>query len=214
MPTKTECQELADDILKRITWYPESYNQSTWQTLGRSLLKKLLPKGGSTRKLIKERPDKKPTLQNCQTTGCIAGTASILAGDIPSVWLTEEGVSGTGSLMVESVITEDGQERTIQARGAELLCLSTDEQDWLFSASRTVPEVVYALREISAGKPISGLYEMNMTREQKAEIVAYRHQLRQQKPKVNYVATNKLVPRAVKEAAEAKKATAGPQARP
>lgn len=216
MPTKTpDCRELADDILKRITWYPESYDQNQWQTVAVGFLRRLMPKGGSTKTMVKEKQAAAPTLQNCQTTGCIAGTASILVGDVPAVSFPAGIPDYGGDTSVGSVITPEGEERAIQDRGAELLCLTSDEQEWLFAGSRTVPEVVWALREIHAGKRISQLYEHRMTDEQKADIRAYRHQLRAQKPKVSYVATNKLAPRLAKErAARKQNAEAGPQGRP
>jgi hypothetical protein len=204
---------MADDILKRITWYPESYDQGSWQTVARGFLKKLMPRGGNTKRMVREAAakaaaakDARPTLQNCQTTGCIAGTASILAGDIPAVAVNEDDVSyGYGKLSVHSVITEDGTERDIQQRGAELLCLDSREHQWLFAGGRTVTEVVYALREISAGKRVSCKHEVEMTAKERQEIAEYRHQLRMQKPRTSYIATNKtrLTPRDAREKAKA-----------
>jgi len=188
---RTECQKMADDILKRITWYPESYDQRTWQTVGQKLLRKLMPKGGSSRKLQQELKAKgAPTLANCQTTGCIAGTASILAGDVPDIHLNEDSHWAGSTLQASSVLDENGRAHSIQDRGAKLLCLSMSEQEWLFAASRTVLEVVHALREISAGKRISRLSQHSMSAEQRKEIQEFRQGLRQQKPRVNYVARN------------------------
>lgn len=165
-------QEIARGCLLRILAQPGRYKQETWQTVAAGELN--LPDD--------DDPDRFDGIEvSCATTGCVAGTAAMLAGDVGL--LQEENLrtlrrlqlrNPKAALSIGTVRTQSGEHVSIQARGRELLGLSHSDASWLFAGHRTLAEVVYALKELSDGQPISKRGISNMSPEEWKALSNYR----------------------------------------
>lgn len=156
-------EEYARGCLYRITNDPTQYDQETWQSVAESLVS--FPPGESHIEV------------SCQTTGCVAGTASMLAGDkaiIEKHYADVRRVKGVQSYIIGKVITQSGKRVDISERGRQLLNLDHSDSAWLFCGDRTVPEVVQALRELMEGNVLSRRTESEMNADEIAELKAFR----------------------------------------
>jgi hypothetical protein len=94
---------------------------------------------------------------SCQTTGCVAGTASILAGDLGILTDEDSTIMKNGRRVfpIHDIIKANGDVMSVRSRGKELLGLTEDQANWLFDGYRQLPEVVNALIELSEGKDMT-----------------------------------------------------------
>lgn len=120
-------RELATRVLDQITNHPESWDQERWWTWGG------------------DEDDQGPyvydilrTLDECGTTGCVAGWTVAVA------------------IQVGEVV--EGSE-FISFAAQQLLQLSDDESDWLFRTYRTQEEVTAGLQAIKDGESLHDLIE-------------------------------------------------------
>lgn len=159
MPNLTP-QEVARGCLLRIVAQPGRYDQGTWQTIN---LDQVDP--NATGRIEVE----------CATTGCVAGTAAMLAGD-RGIAYADEATSRGGRriLQISRVITEHGKTIDIMRRGQQLLDLEEHESCWLFDGYRKLPEVVNALIELSEGRKLSKKLVADMTQEEIVRLKNYR----------------------------------------
>lgn len=135
-------QDYARACLLRITNEPDWYAQGTWLTVATDEV---------------DWGDNGRAQVSCQTTGCVAGTASMLAGDLGMVTILSDTmtVGGRRVFAIHDIVTKAGDQMSVRSRGKELLGLSEDQANWLFDSCRELPEVVQALTELSEGKPMS-----------------------------------------------------------
>lgn len=158
--SRLTAQEIARGCLLRIVAQPGRYEQQTWQTV----VADQVDLGDATSVEVA-----------CATTGCVAGTAAMLAGDRG---IAHKGMThmrrGTRVYDISHVITESGRKLDIRQRGQELLEISHDAANWLFSGSRTLPEVVNALIELSEGRPLSFRMDSDMTLAEQKSLMKYR----------------------------------------
>lgn len=159
MPNLTP-QEVARGCLLRIVAQPGRYDQGTWQTID---VDQVDP--NATGRIEVE----------CATTGCVAGTAAMLAGD-RGIAYADEATSRGGRriLQINRVITERGKTIDIMRRGRELLGLDEHDSCWLFDGSRKLPEVVNALIELSEGRKLSKTRIHEMSNAEIARLKNYR----------------------------------------
>ncbi|MEI7780335.1 MAG: hypothetical protein WCJ18_00245 [Planctomycetota bacterium] len=158
--TQLSPQDYARGCLLRIVAQPGRYDQQTWQTVATADV--TMPRSG-----IAEA--------SCATTGCVAGTAAMLAGDVGIVRESDiRTIAGKSLYMIGSVTTKDGRRRGIRERGKELLGLSESDSSWLFSGDRKLPEVVNALIELSEGRPLSYKTSSAMTQQERDALKNYR----------------------------------------
>lgn len=159
MPELTP-QEYARGCLLRIVAQPGRYDQGTWQTINAD--------------------DVDPNAQGrieieCATTGCVAGTAAMLAGDRGIAYAGDvTSRKGRKILQINRVITERGKTMDIMRRGRELLNLDEHESCWLFDGGRKLPEVVNALIELSEGRKLSKKMIHEMSNEEITRLKNYR----------------------------------------
>ena len=153
-------QEYALGCLMRIVAQPGRYDQGTWQTIDADDV---------------DMPNDGRIEVSCATTGCVAGTVAMLAGD-KGIVTDGNTFMRKGKLYydINRVITEKGRTVSVRDRGAELLELDECESSWLFSGGRLLPEVVYALIELSEGKQISKRTMDEMTPEEIEKLKNYR----------------------------------------
>ena len=160
MPDMTP-QDYARGCLLRVVAQPGRYDQGTWQTA--------LPEELSTS--FRGRYAE----VSCPTTGCVAGTAAMLAGD---VGLAREhrliNVNGQERYTISNVRTANGKTVEIRERGRQLLGLDEQQASWLFSGERKLPEVVQALIELSSGEQLSYRMERSMSDAEKHALKNYR----------------------------------------
>lgn len=143
-------QEFARGCLLRIVAQPGRYDQQTWQTVAATDVTEFGGNGTAA--------------AECPTTGCVAGTAAMLAGDVGVVHEFDTTMRNNKRFyMINSVRTAEGRKVGIRSRGAELLALSEQDAAWLFDGYRKLPEVVCALIELSEGKPLSKTRQDDMT---------------------------------------------------
>lgn len=124
--------ELAEQVATQIRTNPGSHYQGWW-------LKTTRPEAHMV-----DHSTGYPVVEAdiCNTTACVAGWSSVLAGDRVRLDTT-------------ACVTSDNRVMSYSDRGAELLGLTSDEAFWLFDAGRTKSQVLYALDELAAGKRIS-----------------------------------------------------------
>jgi hypothetical protein len=181
-------QDLARGCLLRLTNEPSRYHQQSWQTVARDLVD--FGPGGRAE-------------VSCQTTGCVAGTVSMMAGDRGLVHQDEspQRVNGVDVFSINQVIRPDGRIVDIRRRGQELLGLSDADASWLFNGDRKLPEVIFALTELAEGKAISKRSSSDMDVEERAKLSKYRV-----KPTVNRQHVTKKAPaKAVRKAVTVKR---------
>lgn len=159
MPDLTP-QEIARGCLLRIVAQPGRYEQQTWQTVVAEDV--AMPRNGRAE-------------VSCATTGCVAGTAAMLAGD-RGLAIDGHTRIRNGRLMydISTVITATGKQIGIRERGQDLLGLTDGQSGWLFDGSRRLPEVVNALVELSESRPLSYKLEADMTDEEVQKLMNYR----------------------------------------
>lgn len=181
-------QDYARGCLLRITNDPDSYDQSTWQTVATEDVNFTDGEGQSTAEV------------SCQTTGCVAGTASMLAGDLGIVTADEPHmiVKHKAVYPIYDVITKAGEVLGIKERGAKLLELGNYDAEWLFESYRTLPEVINALIELSEGKALTQREASDMSRDEIDRLTKY---------KVTPKVTRKLVAKKAPAKAATKKVT-------
>lgn len=187
-PKVMTARDLAKGCLLRLTNEPKRYHQQSWQTVARDLVD--FGPGGRAE-------------VSCQTTGCVAGTVSMMAGDRGIVHSDEsrQRVNGIDVFSINQVIRADGRVVDIRRRGQELLELSDQDASWLFSGDRKLPEVIFALTELAEGKPISHRHNSDMDADERAKLSKYRV-----KPTVNRQHVTKKAPaKAVRKAATVKR---------
>lgn len=153
-------QEIARGCLLRIVAQPGRYEQNTWQTVqGDSV-----DFGGQNVVNI-----------SCPTTGCVAGTAAMLAGDQAIVRKYDRYLKGKEFwYSINEVITPTGKRADIRQRGQELLQLDDADSAWLFAGGRELPEVVNALVELSEGKTLSRRTVGEMSKQERDALMQYR----------------------------------------
>lgn len=154
-------QDLARGCLLRLTNEPDRYHQQSWQTVARDLVN--FGPGGRAE-------------VSCQTTGCVAGTVSMMAGDRGVVHQDESPtrVHGVDVFSINQVIRPDGRIVDIRRRGQELLGLSDQDASWLFNGDRKLPEVIFALTELAEGKEISRRNSSEMDADERTKLSKYR----------------------------------------
>jgi hypothetical protein len=168
-------QDLARGCLLRLTNEPDRYHQQSWQTVARDLVNF----GPSGRAEV-----------SCQTTGCVAGTVSMMAGDRGVVHNESPmRVNGIDVFSINQVIRPDGRVVDIRRRGQELLGLSDQDASWLFNGDRKLPEVIFALTELAEGKEISRRNSSEMDADERTKLSKYRV-----KPAVNRKHVTKKAP--------------------
>ena len=165
MPDMTP-QDYARGCLLRVVAQPGRYDQGTWQTaLPEELSSPFKGRGGG----------RQYAEVSCPTTGCVAGTAAMLAGD---VGLAQEhrviNVNGQDRYTISNVRTASGKNVEIRERGRQLLGLTPDQSNWLFAGERKLPEVVQALIELSNGQELSYRRAHTMSAEEKRALENYR----------------------------------------
>ena len=112
---------------------------------------------------------------SCATTGCVAGTVAMLAGDVGIVQRNGKFTRGGIDFYdINTVITETGRRHNIRQRGQDLLELSERDASWLFAGTRKLPEVVNALIELSEGREITRREVSDMTQEERDGLMKYR----------------------------------------
>lgn len=154
-------QDYARGCLLRIVAQPGRYDQETWQTIG---VNEVDFRGSNGVREVE-----------CPTTGCVAGTAAMLAGDRGIANEFDRTMrNGKEVISIGKVITEGGSIVGIKDRGRQLLNLSYDDADWLFSGTRLLPEVVNALIELSEGRPLSRKHQSAMTGDEIRALKNYR----------------------------------------
>ena len=155
-------QDYARGCLLRIVAQPGRYDQKTWQTVAVGDVPEPPRYGGESEVA-------------CPTTGCVAGTAAMLAGDVGIVRGDDvRNVNGKRLYMINAVATQTGERRNIKERGQELLGLSYEDSNWLFSGDRLLPEVVNALIELSEGRQLSYRAVSEMTAPERDALMKYR----------------------------------------
>lgn len=146
---ESDCTEAAAVVHDLILDHEDSWNQPTWSQIFSDKVDKLRKRKVRQGSLKREVQ----ALATCSTTGCVAGWVTQLAGD--RLVLSEYDIQVLregGRVSVTDVITRGGKLSAIPDRGAELLCL---DSLWLFEADRSLTEVLFALEELAAGKPVS-----------------------------------------------------------
>lgn len=165
-------RSMAADVAQQIRLHPESHDQRVWRRFDpwESAQLTNVPvdrlDGSSGTYPISTR--------SCNTTACVAGWASTLAGD-------------RGDYLGDRAVTADGRVLTYRHRGEELLGVSVDDSEWLFAPFRTKGEVLYALDELAAGKRISRRYTYQMTHHDVQELLKPRPSATPRKPRVVHV---------------------------
>lgn len=157
--------DYAKGCLRHIANDPKSYDQKTWQTVDEDAVAGL-PKNNKGQVEV-----------SCQTTGCVAGTVSIMAGDVGLMYPNESlrTIRGKSVYAINEVLTKAGQKRYISERGRELLRLTESEATWLFSSDRQLSEVINALLEIIDGGRITRKNLEAMTDEEADRLEAYKY---------------------------------------
>ena len=154
-------QEYARGCLLRIVAQPGRYDQTTWQTIGVEEVDGFGSDGTAE--------------VSCATTGCVAGTAAMLAGDVGIANLYDRtSRDGKEVYSIGKVLTKAGRTVGIRQRGREVLGLSEEDANWLFDGHRRLPEVINALIELSEGQPLSRKHVSNMTKPEREALRSYR----------------------------------------
>ena len=151
MQRTKECRELAGRVRNQILFEPTSHHQPTWALMVKKVADKL---GVET--------DRGLEVSQCNTTGCVCGWASMIAGDKALISREDDvkdyfPLNGKNQSVysISRVRTPDGKEVPVWTRGAALLCLSEPERSWLFDAFRSRHQVLNALAEIERGEELS-----------------------------------------------------------
>ena len=129
--------QVAARIAEIIRTRPAAWNQRTWLEL---------PLGHS-RDVASMLEDLDH--DECGTTACVAGWAAILAAPAGARAMA------CGHGMIRSLSLPDDSVTEIKAAGAAALGLDTSGAYWLFDVDRTRDEVLAALDEIAAGRPVT-----------------------------------------------------------
>jgi hypothetical protein len=159
--TELTPQEAARGCLLRIVAQPGRYDQGTWQTVTVDDIE------GFDQRGIAE--------VSCATTGCVAGTAAMLAGDVGiASQFDRTSRKGRDVYSISKVVTQAGRTIGIKDRGRQVLGLSATEANWLFEGHRSLPEVINALIELSEGQPLGFKHQSDMTNDEIAALKKYR----------------------------------------